>query len=108
MGVPVHFHGKYKLPRNPHATSAKKYKMHWNPHTILGQKYKMHWNPHTFLGRKNINGAVKNFLLKNSFPKKEKKNIYIYKSFQHTRASERQDRARQTMRFQKYLFTSTI
>ena len=38
---------------------------------------------------------VKNFLIKNLFPKKEKK---IYKSFQ--RASERQvqDQARQTMR----------
>ena len=39
-------------------------------------------NSHVILERKNINGAIKNLLLKNSFPKKEKKN---YKSFQRAR-----------------------
>ena len=43
-------------------------------------EYKMSWNPHTFWTVKGINGAIKNFLLKNSFPKKKEKKFY--KSFQ--------------------------
>ena len=39
-------------------------------------KYKLSWISHAILGRKNINGVIKNFLIKNSFPKnKEKKFI---------------------------------
>ena len=73
------------MPQNCHATSAKIFKT----------------EPQNF---------VKNFLIKNLFPKKGKKN---YKSFQ--RASERQvqDQARQTMRHhprmvQNFLFSKIV
>ena len=64
-------------------------------HGHLPRHQKMCQNPHTFLGHKNINGVIKNFLLKNSFPKnKEKDFINRFNA-----------RARQYTRFQKYVLT---
>ena len=38
-------------------------------------KYKLRWNCHAIWIVKNINGVIKNFLLKNSFPKNKDKNF---------------------------------
>ena len=64
-------------------------------HGHLPRHQKMCQNPHTFLGHKNINGVIKNFLLKNSFPKNKEK-IFINRF---------NARARQYTRFQKYVLT---
>ena len=68
MGVPGHLYGKYKLSWNPHATSAKNT-------NCLGIPIPF-WDKNFDSEPQNL---VKNFLIKNLFPKKEKKN---YKSSQ--------------------------